>query len=277
MGMTLSATNFLFQLVVRISESLHNASSILVNTVEELELEAIAALRAHTPIYPVGPLLLLPGQASRLPINYWPEDDQCLPWLDAQAPRTVLFVSFGSVASVSLSQFQDLALGLEASGQPFLWVVRPDSINAPLQEALPDGFLDRTKNKGLIISWGPQLLILSHPSIGGFMTHGGWNSLTENIATGSVPMICWPHVAEQRVNRFLVTSVWKIGLRLHHNEDGSVSKGEIARAVRELFNGQQSTDLRNKSEEVSDIAKKAIAEGGSSHTNFEKLCNLLCA
>ncbi|KAH7387548.1 hypothetical protein KP509_16G029100 [Ceratopteris richardii] len=274
--LTFDASHFRYQFMVQIGKTLHGASSIILNTVEELEPEPIAALRAHIPVLALGPLLALSGRPSRLAVNYWTEDDRCLPWLDSQAPGTVLFVSFGSVASLSLLQFQELAMGLEASGQPFLWVVRPDSIDVPLLQALPDGFQDRTKDRGLIITWGPQILILSHPAVGGFLTHGGWNSLIENISTGSVPVICWPHVAEQRLNRFMVSEIWKIGLCLQHNEDGGVSKGEISRVIQDMFHGNKVADLKHASKLVGEHATRAVVEGGSSYRNLEELQHFLC-
>eukprot|EP00250_Pteridium_aquilinum_P008778 c18201_g1_i2 orf=191-1600(-) len=273
--LTFNATHFRYRFLVTIGEMMHQASAIIINTMEELEPEAIEALRAHKQVYAVGPLLLLSGRPTRLDVNYWPEDDHCLPWLDSKPPSSVLYVSFGSVAFLPLPHFQHLALGLEASEQPFLWVVRPDSTELPLEQALPDGFLARTKDRGLIISWGPQLLILSHPSIGGFFTHGGWNSIIENLCMVSVPMICWPHVAEQHLNRRLVADHWKVGVRLQHEADDGVTKEEIARVVRDLFHGKHGMELREASSKVGDLTKKAVTDEGSSQNNFEALYTLL--
>ncbi|KAH7387543.1 hypothetical protein KP509_16G028600 [Ceratopteris richardii] len=266
---TFDATHFRYKFMAQLAKTLRNASSIIINTVEELEQEPIAALRASVPIYTVGPLLLLSGRPSRLAVNFWPEDDECLQWLDSQTPSSVLFVSFGSMASPSLHQFQELAMGLEASGQRFLWVVRPDSTEVPLQDALPVGFLERTKDRGFIISWGPQLLILSHRSIGGFLTHGGWNSITENLSTGNVPMVCWPHEAEQRLNRRLMCDMWNIGLRLQQKEDGIVAKEEIVRVISRLFHGNEARELKEASTHVVQLVTKAIAKGGSSSRNLQ--------
>ena len=68
------------------------------------------------------------------------------------------------------------------------------------------------KGKGLIIrGWAPQVLILDHEAVGGFMTHCGWNSTIESIAAG-VPMVTWPLYAEQFCNEKLVKDVLKIGV-----------------------------------------------------------------
>lgn len=45
-------------------------------------------------------------------------------WLDAQPPHSVVYISFGSIFSPSTDQIKELAQGLEASEQRFLWVLR---------------------------------------------------------------------------------------------------------------------------------------------------------
>lgn len=275
MCLTFDASHFRYRFVTDIGNAFQKASAIIVNAFEELEPAALAAVRREKRIYAVGPLLLMSGSPSRLDVNYWPEQEHCLPWLDGRRAESVLYVSFGSVASLPTSHMRELALGLEASGQPFLWVIRPDSIDGPLEEVMPDGFLSRTEDRGLIISWGPQLMILSHAAIGGFLTHGGWNSIIENLSAGGVPMICWPHVAEQRLNRRLLVEHWKIGMEFRHEADGSVAKEEVARVVGDMMQGERGKDLRSSANKVRDMAKQAAADGGSSHHNFEALHEFL--
>lgn len=271
--LTFESSHFRYRFVSEIGDCLLQASAIILNTFEELEPEPIAALRKHKPIYPVGPLLLMSGSPTRLDVNYWAEDDKCLQWLDKQEPSSVLYVSFGSVASLPLPHFKELAAGIEASDQPFLWVIRPDSAEISLDELLPDGFLPRTKDRGLIISWAPQLLVLSHRSVGAFLTHGGWNSIIENLSTGGVPMICWPHVAEQRLNRRLLVDQLKIGMEFRHSEDGGVEKEEIENTVRSMMQGQEGKDMRKTATKWRDTARKAVEAGGSSQGNFEAVIN----
>ena len=84
------------------------------------------------------------------------------------------------------------------------------------QHCLPDVFEDIIKDskKGLVIrGWAPQLLILEHGAVGGFMTHCGWNSMLEGVCSG-VPMITWPLSAEQFYNEELITNVLGIGVQV---------------------------------------------------------------
>ncbi len=153
-------------------------------------------------ILPVGPLLpkaFFSGSEVAAKMT-----DPCLKWLDTQPESSVLYVSFGSVAVLSVAQIQELARGLEESGERFLLVLRPphNPDNLPL---FPEGFEERTKGRGFVhMGWAPQLQVLSHRALGGFLTHCGWNSTLESICRG-VPMLAWPIQAEQAMNARWVT------------------------------------------------------------------------
>ncbi|CAD5194207.1 unnamed protein product [Musa acuminata subsp. malaccensis] len=86
-------------------------------------------------------------------------------WLDAKETASVIYVSFGSIASHSASHLIEIGLGLEASKRPFVWVIREKEMRPEVARFLSEGFEERTK--GLILrGWAPQVLILSHPSVG---------------------------------------------------------------------------------------------------------------
>lgn len=160
------------------------------------------------------------------------------------------------------------------SDKKFLWVLRAPSDSAdgayvvaskddPLK-FLPDGFLERTKGRGFVVtSWAPQTQILSHVSTGGFLTHCGWNSALESIVLG-VPMVTWPLFAEQRMNAVLLTEGLKVALRPKFNENGVAEREEIAKVIKGLMVGEEGNEIRERIEKIKDAAADALKEDGSS-------------
>eukprot|EP01018_Ginkgo_biloba_P036106 Gb_38270 [translate_table: standard] len=138
--------------------------------------------------------------------------------------------------------------------------------------ALPEGFEDRTKDRALLVGWAPQSKVLSHPSVGGFLTHGGWNSILEAIGTG-VPMIGWPYFADQLLNCRFAKDVWKIGLdfdEIYEDENKLVRKEEVEKAVRDLMEGQEGKELRKIILKLKEVSAKSVVAGGSSFENLNK-------
>ncbi|KAM0895036.1 hypothetical protein ACQ4PT_024087 [Festuca glaucescens] len=145
----------------------------------------------------------------------------------------------------SVKQISAIAVGLEASGQRFLWVVRSPPSDDPamkfqktpepdLDALLPQGFLDRTKGSGLIVkSWAPQRDVLAHDAVGGFVTHCGWNSVLESVMAG-VPMLAWPLYAEQRMNRVFLDKELGLAVAVEgYDRDDVVEAGELASKIPE--------------------------------------------
>ena len=146
--------------------------------------------------------------------------------------------------------------------------VQPDP---DLDSLLPEGFLDRTKERGLVVkSWAPQLAVLNHDSVGGFVTHCGWNSVLEAVSAG-VPMVAWPLYAEQRFNRVVLVEDVKITLSMNESEDGFVSATEVEKRVRELMDSESGNKIRERTLAMKDGAKAALSEEGSSHVALTKL------
>ncbi|KAK9075364.1 hypothetical protein SSX86_003687 [Deinandra increscens subsp. villosa] len=175
---------------LELSQYLPKSAGIIVNTFDSLEPKPIKAIRdgvcvedQHTPpLYCVGPLLADAGDGSH----------ECLNWLDSQPKRSVVYLCFGSEAGMfSSDQLWEIAKGLEMSGHRFLWVIRSRSTmrEDDWDLLLPDGFLDRTKGRGFVVKmWAPQVKVLSHKSVGGFVTHCGWNSVLEATRAVALPM-----------------------------------------------------------------------------------------
>lgn len=264
------------QFTLKMLVHLEEAAGLILNTCYEVETDAIKVLEARCPVYAVGPLFVSIGeeQDSReqkqtksvgLPSN------DCLTWLDTQAPGSVLYVCFGTLANFSQEQIKELALGLENSQQPFLWVVLKSVFNSTMSDVLPDGFLERMKDRCHITSWAPQLQVLKHGSVGGFFSHCGWNSTLENITLNGVPMLCWPDKAEQGVIARSLTDVWKLGLPFKVGKDCKVSRDEVEQAVKSLMQGEEAQEMRRRGAELKKQVEKVVKQGGSSVANLEAL------
>lgn len=225
-------------------------------------------------ILTVGPLLDGLGEEGtifRERIQAKPQSGDSFKWLNNQANSSVLYVCFGSVATIPVTQIRELAVGLERSGQHFFWVLRsPDPKGLELSDILPEGFLERTKSRGIVyMEWAPQLQILAHPAIGGFLTHCGWNSALESMSMG-VPMVAMPIQAEQMMNATLIDKILGIGLRI--NEKGgwieTVGREPIEKAIRTLMDDTTGDKIRRKAMQVSDTLERTLRPGGSSHRNL---------
>ncbi|MCO5597810.1 hypothetical protein L7F22_051894 [Adiantum nelumboides] len=247
------------------------ADRILVNTMYELETSVIKSLCKddRLPLVPVGPLHMI-TKAPNLSVSQ--QDNDCLSWLDRQQQSSVLYISLGSIVSLEESTIAELAHGLEASGERFLWVIRRNMYNskASVEDILPKGFMERTINRGLVIAWAPQLAVLGHSSVGAFLTHCGWNSVLESLSNG-LPMLGFPLMAEQITNLKLIVDDWKVGLPLSQNQ-GNTQKVEricAQRAITSLMRGKEGLQVRARAREWKQVAENA--SHGSSKNNLQKL------
>ncbi|XP_059067615.1 7-deoxyloganetin glucosyltransferase-like [Cryptomeria japonica] len=259
-------SDVLFQHCLRESQFQSKGDYVLVNTFDELEApDTVSALSCNgRPALAVGPVFL-PNFLEGRDINRWAslleQDESCLKWLDAHHPTSVIYVSFGSIAVKSNEQLEELARGLEKSEHPFLWVLRMD-IAGGTPATLPEGFEERTKDRGLIVKWAPQVRVLSHPSVGGFLTHCGWNSCLESMSMG-IPMLGWPYFCDQFLDCRFCKDVWKIGIDLEGvdvDENVVVTREEIEKGVRRLMEGPKARELRKRGMELKEAAFKAVPQ-----------------
>ncbi|EHA8589875.1 Scopoletin glucosyltransferase [Cocos nucifera] len=205
--------------------------------------------------------------------------NQCLSWLNTKKPGSVVYVCFGSISSLPIAQIREIALGLKASDKAFILVVR--GVRGHDSDWLPEGFEEEVvgRGKGVIIrGWAPQILILNHEAVGGFVTHCGWNSCLEGVTAG-VPLITWPMFAEQFFNERLMVEVLKVGVGVGMKEiayQGAerrvVAGEEIRRAVgRVMDGGEEAEEMRRRARELAEMARRAVEEGGSSYVDVGEL------
>ncbi|EOA29507.1 hypothetical protein CARUB_v10013563mg [Capsella rubella] len=262
-----------------VRESETNSFGVLVNSFYELEpayadfYRSFVAKRA----WHIGPLSLSnrefvekAGRGKKANID----EQDCLKWLDSKTLGSVVYLSFGSGTNLTNEQLLEIAYGLEGSGQNFIWVVRTNGNQGEDEEWLPERFEERTTKKGLIIrGWAPQVVILDHKAIGGFVTHCGWNSAVEGIAAG-LPMVTWPMGAEQFYNEKLLTKVLKIGVSVGATEKVKkgklISREQVEKAVREVIVGEEAEERRLWAKKLGEMAKAAVEEGGSSYNDVKK-------
>ncbi|TKV91274.1 hypothetical protein SEVIR_9G084700v4 [Setaria viridis] len=256
----------IFQLVVRNNEAKDLAEVTVCNSFGDAEP---AAFKLYPDILPVGPLFA--DVQFKKPVGqFLPEDARCLEWLDAWPDRSVVYVAFGSFTVFNPHQFEELALGLELTGRPFLWVVRPDFV-AGLSKPWLDEFQRRVGDSGLIVSWCPQQQVLAHRAVACFVSHCGWNSTMEGVRNG-VPFLCWPYFTDQFQNESYICNVWRTGLAVVRGADGVVTKEELSGKVERVIGDE---GIRERVGALRDAARRSIAEGGSSHENFKKFVELL--
>ncbi|CAO2833881.1 unnamed protein product [Amaranthus hypochondriacus] len=153
-------------------------------------------------------------------------------WLQGFGKDTVLYCALGSEASLGVLQFQELVLGLELTGMPFLAALKLPDDCPTLELALPEGFAERTKGRGIIhIGWVQQHLILQHPSVGCFITHCGAGSLSEAMVT-NCQLVMLPLVVDQSVNARMMSLDLKLGLEIQkRDDDGFFTKDALCKAV----------------------------------------------
>lgn len=251
---------------------------IVVNTFKELEPHALRSLTTSLVprVHAIGPILDVNGPAQ------WQDPDGCesvVKWLDDQPESSVVLLCFGSMGSLSGPQVREIAFGLERAGFRFLWALRePPKSNmylpsdpANVDDKLPDGFLERTRTLGLVCGWVPQVKILAHQAIGGFISHCGWNSILESLWYG-VPIATWPIYAEQQMNAFEM--VKELGLaveiRLDYREGSDlVLAVEVERGIRKLMDGDHVVRARVK--DMREKSRMALMENGSGYQALEDL------
>ncbi|XP_020101096.1 cinnamate beta-D-glucosyltransferase-like [Ananas comosus] len=245
--------------------NLGKARWLLANSFNELEHDAIAAFSSLRPLTPVGPLTD-PFRGDLLT----PADD-CMSWLDAQERQSVAYVSVGSVVVLTADEMAEMAWGLRDSGRPFLWVVRQES-----RGLLPEDFLEGLTTtegdvgrRGFVVGWSPQDRVLSHPAVGCFLTHCGWNSTLEALSAG-LPVIAFPQWGDQVTNAKFLVDVYGVGVRRPEAEGmrARAAKWKEAAAAAVAEGGSSDRNIQNFADEL-----RSIVVSGTSDTTSSNVCS----
>ncbi|XP_026661577.2 scopoletin glucosyltransferase-like [Phoenix dactylifera] len=255
-----------------IKESENRSYGTIYNSFYELEPLYVDFLKESraTKVWCIGPVAFASRGAAGDDLDN-EQGELIKKWLDSKTPDTVVYVCFGSEFVFKAEQLREMALGLEASGHPFVWAMRSDE---PEAEWMPEGLEERIGERGLIIrGWAPQLMILNHPAVGGFVTHSGWNSTLEAVSAG-VPMAAWPLQWDQFFNARLVVELLGIAVRVLDSvgqRAGEVVQWERVRDAVERVMGGAGREARRSAREFGVMARAAVEEAGSSYGELSRL------
>ncbi|GJU94682.1 anthocyanidin 3-O-glucosyltransferase 5-like protein [Tanacetum coccineum] len=256
---------------VDLSGTVEVPGCIFVNTWDDLEPVSLNAVRhepfflniSTPPVHPIGPLI------KQIEPVVTEIEKEIIAWLDKQPKDSVLYVTFGSGGTLTREQLTELAWGLELSRQRFIMVVRKPSDYAAAaffnvgsesddpRTYLPDGFVERTKGTGLVVSsWAPQ------------------NSKLESLKHG-VPMIGWPMYAEQRMNAMMLSNEVGVAVKMHvvgdKGETMVVRREEIKRVVQMVMEGEEGKKMRSRAKELEASSRATLSRGGTSYETLARV------
>ena len=198
-----------------------------------------------------------------------PNNEVCMNWLNDKPSGSVIYVSFGSFITVSVEQMEEIAQGLKDCNHNFLWVVRKSE-----EAKLPNNFINVISGKGLVVTWSRQLEILTHESVGCFVTHCGFNSVLEAISLG-VPMVGIPQWTDQPANAKYVEDVWGVGVRARPDDKGIVKGKVLQSLITEVMEGEKGKTIKTRAANWKNLAREAVDEGGTSDSNINEFAATL--
>ncbi|XP_059648469.1 UDP-glucosyltransferase 29-like [Cornus florida] len=240
---------------------------VLIKSLRELEGKYIdyLSMEIEKKVVPVGPLVQ-EGIVKE-------EKMEIFEWLNKKEKGSTVFVSFGSEYFLCREDMEEIANGLELSNVSFIWVVRfPVGEKIRVQEALPEGFLERVRGRGMVVEgWAPQTRILGHSNIGGFVSHCGWSSVMEGIKCG-VPIIAMPMQLDQPLNARVVEEVG-VGVEVKRDDSGGLNREEVARVIKGVVVEKSGEVVRRKARELSEkLREKGEKEMDGVVEELVKLC-----
>ncbi|VVB00747.1 unnamed protein product [Arabis nemorensis] len=227
---------------------------------EDEYMEYMKQKVGHNRVFGVGPLSSI-GLSTENP-NSDVDVKALMSWLDGCPNGSVLYICFGSQKELTKDQCDALALGLEKSMTRFVWVAKKDPI--------PDGFEDRVSGRGMIVrGWAPQVAVLNHVAVGGFLSHCGWNSVLEAMASGTM-ILAWPMEADQFVDARLLVEHKSVAVRVSEGGNTVPNPHELSRIIAETM-GECGREVCARANEMGRKARATTEVGGNSSEDLNRL------
>lgn len=114
-------------------------------------------------------------------------------------------------------------------------------------------------------SWAPQVNILAHDSVGGFLTHGGWSSVVEGLQFGR-PLLLLTYSNDQGINAKVLGEKMIAHLIERDERDGSFSREAVAGSLKLVVAKEEGKIYRDKAKEMKplfsdmDLQEKYVAK-----------------
>ncbi|KAE9362805.1 glycosyltransferase family 1 protein [Stipitochalara longipes BDJ] len=242
----------------------NETDGVIISSSYAIEGPVLEAWKEFKKPYPVGIQVAPFGWEKGAVI----QDEKIQGFLEKQEKNSVLYISFGShFFPINTPEYVTALLNtLSDLNFPFIFALGGHMA----ANGLPAETISRINafGKGFIHSgWADQRGILQHPSTGWFLTHAGWNSISESLAQG-VPLICWPMShGDQFMNAALLSTrdepvAFEL-LQIRMNEargpprrGGGAIKGDledVKKEMKEVFTkarGVEGLELRKNAENV---------------------------
>ncbi|XP_004487584.1 cyanidin 3-O-galactoside 2''-O-xylosyltransferase FGGT1-like [Cicer arietinum] len=206
-------------------------------------------------------------------------DEKWGSWLGGFKDGSLVYCALGSELKLKQDQFHELLLGLELTGFPFLAILKPPVGFETIEDALPEGFKERVKEKGIVHSgWIQQQLILEHPSVGCFVTHCGAGSITEGLVN-NCQMVLLPQLnGDYIINARIMGRHLKVGVEVKKGEeDGLFTKESVYEAVKIVMDDENEIgrEVRSNHTKVRNLLLRHDLESSCLDTFCEKLQELV--
>ncbi|CAN0896473.1 UDP-glycosyltransferase 708G1 [Linum grandiflorum] len=241
---------------------------VVINSFDCLESEALKAIRTGEVAVGLPPLF----NVGLIPHGFETKSERgsgtelALKWLEGKPAKSVVYVSFGSRTILPRDQIKELGKGLIGSGVQFIWVVKDRVVDQDNEERLEDVLgeevMEEVGKRGVVVKeWVDQAEVIGHESVGGFLSHCGWNSVVESAWFG-VPIMGWPPGGDQKVNGEVVErcGIGFMGGDWGWMGDFLVKGEEISVGIKKLMEDEK---LREVVGEIKEHVRKDVGEGGS--------------